>query len=353
MDKGMELFFIAIGAICALMLTSGVVCAADIFVGPSETYTTIQSAENVAVSYDTIIVRDGIYPENVDVDVAHLTIRSENGSANCIVEAANPNDHVFEVTADYVNITGFTVKNATNTWGILLFFVERCNISDNCVLYNYNGIGLDGSYYNDIIGNTVNMNKGHGIGLGYSNNNNITGNTANMNGGDGIDLGNAWSNDIIGNTVNMNEDDGIDLYYSRFNNISCNLVYNNTGAGFYLTQRSTNNTIEYNNIMANGIYNGTSGGYEYNFYNEQSDNVTAEDNYWGTTSSVVIAASIYQGPGLVDYEPFLDFPASCAPFEAPVSPETPEVPTLTPIGLIALVSALSAIAVAAIVRKRR
>jgi len=62
----------AIVAISALVLATGVASAVDRYVGPGETYTTIQSAENVAVSYDTIIVRDGIYSENVDVDVAHL-----------------------------------------------------------------------------------------------------------------------------------------------------------------------------------------------------------------------------------------------------------------------------------------
>ena len=52
---------------------------------------TIQSAVNAANSGDTIIVRDGTYNENVDVNVAHLTIRSESGSANCIVNALDPN----------------------------------------------------------------------------------------------------------------------------------------------------------------------------------------------------------------------------------------------------------------------
>ncbi|MCK5181700.1 MAG: hypothetical protein KAQ73_04085 [Dehalococcoidia bacterium] len=79
-----------------------------------DNFTTIQQAVNNATSGDTIIVRDGTYHENVDVNVAHLTIQSENGTANCVVNASNPDDHVFEVTADWVNITGFTVENATS-----------------------------------------------------------------------------------------------------------------------------------------------------------------------------------------------------------------------------------------------
>jgi pectin methylesterase-like acyl-CoA thioesterase len=116
---GIKLFIIALGAICALVLASGVVSAADIFVGPGETYTTIQSAVTAANPFDTIIVRDGTYTENVDVN-KRLTIRSENGSANCIVNAPDQNDHVFNVTADWVNISGFTVRDATGALGIYL-----------------------------------------------------------------------------------------------------------------------------------------------------------------------------------------------------------------------------------------
>ena len=32
--------------------------------------------------------------------------RSESGAEATIVQAANPNDHIFEITADYVNIKG-------------------------------------------------------------------------------------------------------------------------------------------------------------------------------------------------------------------------------------------------------
>ena len=64
-------------------------------------YAKIQWAVDAAFAGDTIIVRDGTYTENVDVN-KRLTIRSENGSANCIVQAAITVFPVFEVTADYV-----------------------------------------------------------------------------------------------------------------------------------------------------------------------------------------------------------------------------------------------------------
>ena len=74
-----------------------------------DNYTTIQAAVDNAIAGDTIIVRDGTYSENVDVN-KQLTIQSENGADKTIVQTVDSNDHVFEVTADYVNISGFTVK---------------------------------------------------------------------------------------------------------------------------------------------------------------------------------------------------------------------------------------------------
>jgi hypothetical protein len=82
-------------------------------------WNTIQEGVNDANDGDTINVGDGTYVENVDVN-KHLTIRSENGSASTIVQATNSDDHVFEVTVDYVNISGFTVKGATHQAGIYL-----------------------------------------------------------------------------------------------------------------------------------------------------------------------------------------------------------------------------------------
>ena len=109
---------------------------------PSLGNETIQQAVNNASGYDTIIVRDGTYTENVNVDVDNLTIRSENGSANCVVNASDQNDLVFDVTADWVNISGFTVRDATGALGIYLNTVDHCTISENNVSNNIYGIYL-------------------------------------------------------------------------------------------------------------------------------------------------------------------------------------------------------------------
>ena len=124
--------------------------------------TPIQAAITNTIVGNTICVKDGTYNENVDVNVAHLTIHSENSSMNCIVNALDSNDHVFYVNANYVNISGFTVQNATSysKAGICLDNVEHCNVSDNNVSGNNLGILLSSSsnnlIYNNYFNNTNN-----------------------------------------------------------------------------------------------------------------------------------------------------------------------------------------------------
>jgi len=127
----------------------------------------IQDAVDNASSGDTICVKDGSYTENVDVAMDHLTIQSENGSVSTIVQAANSGNHVFEVIANYVNISGFNVTGATGTSraGIYLNGADQCNISDNTASGNWNGIYLKFSNDNILLNNTASNNDGYGIYL--------------------------------------------------------------------------------------------------------------------------------------------------------------------------------------------
>lgn len=62
-----------------------------------------------------IEVRPGTYTENVKVNKS-LTIRSfSENPATTIVQAANPGDHAFTITANHVNISGFTIKKNAYT----------------------------------------------------------------------------------------------------------------------------------------------------------------------------------------------------------------------------------------------
>jgi parallel beta-helix repeat protein len=247
--------------------------------------TSIQAAVIAADPGDTIIVHDGTYIENVVVD-KRLTIRSQNGSAVTTVQANNSADHVFNVTADYVNISGFTVKDA---WGyaagykagIFLSNVTHCNISGNNVTNNGNGIYLwisnntiledntasnstyeggillEYSSNNTIAGNTANSNSGGILVRLSSNNNTLTNNTASNNDWVGILLANSNDTTLLSNTANSNYYSGIRLYQACNNTLTGNNALHNHNDGIELYDSNNNNTISNNTANSNnwdGIY---------------------------------------------------------------------------------------------------
>ena len=232
----------------------GCASAATIYV--PDNFTTIQQAVNDATANEIIIVRDGTYNENVDVNVDHLTIKSENGSDSTIVQAADSNDNVFEVTADYVNITGFAVRAATGEFnGIYLKSVGHCNISDNNASNNGHGIRLWYSNNNTLTNNTATNSNFHGIYLVHSSNNTITNNIASNN-ENGIKLLYSSTNTLTSNTVSNNTLNGIHLYDSGSNNTLTSNTATNNRCGIHLYDSSSNNTLTSNTATNNryGIY---------------------------------------------------------------------------------------------------
>ncbi len=263
-------------ALTVLLVAAGSASATDRHVYADES---IQAAVNAAIPGDTIIVHDGTYIENVVVSTTSLTIRSDNGTALTKVVAASPGKHVFKVTADYVNISGFNVTGA------------KCGLLKA-------GIFLRGP-----------LNPRHT----GSKQCNITGNI------------------ITDNNI------GIRLRNSDGNKITCNWVHHNNKSGFFLSKGSIDNTIEHNNIIENGGQRGD-GSYRWQFNNFQIWNVNATNNYWCPVDSATIDASIWDDEdslgnwrGKVTFEPFERESCPCAP--------VPELPTiaLLAVGLLALV----------------
>jgi parallel beta-helix repeat protein len=130
--------------------------ASYITIPPLVTQRIIQSKIDAAEPGDTIIIEDGIYTENVKVN-KRLTIQSKNGPDKTIIQAVTPDDPVFKVTADYVNIRGFTVKRADT--GIYLYNADYCNISNNNCSNNEEGIYLYESSNNLFKSNNVSNNR--------------------------------------------------------------------------------------------------------------------------------------------------------------------------------------------------
>ena len=238
-------------------------------------YPTIQAAVNAASPGDTIIVRDGTYTENVDVNKDHLTIQSQNGAEKTIVQAANADDNIFEVIADYVNISGFTVRGASeapscgihlksnnskisnntisnNYWGMDISSSLHISIINNLVSHNENGIFLTSSNSNTITNNRVSYND-NGIWLSSSCGNSITHNIASSNRFEGIFLQGSSDNTITNNEASYNNQDGIRLEFSLQNNVANNIASTNRVDGILL-YGSNDNKIKGNSISSNGDF---------------------------------------------------------------------------------------------------
>jgi nitrous oxidase accessory protein len=211
-------------------------------------YSRIQAAVNAANAGDVVIVKDGIYTENVDVK-KRLTIRSENGADFTTVQSTKPYEYIFEIRASYVNISGFTVLGTTTAnycEGIALFS-NYCNISYNTISNSTCGIHIDYSNNNKISGNIV-SNNNRGIDIAFSSNNLISNNNV-MNNKGGIDIYFSNSNIINNNTI-LDNHHGLKLEGSKDNIITNNSVENNKGCGIYFHNVGTDN-VYLNNFINN------------------------------------------------------------------------------------------------------
>ncbi|MCW3136830.1 MAG: C25 family cysteine peptidase [Methanophagales archaeon] len=271
-------------------------------------YAKIQWAVDNASDGGTIIVRDGTYYENIIVN-KQLTIKSENGYANCIINGTGSN--VFVLNADGIRIEGFTITGGWN--GIYLLGSDKNRIRNNKFINN--GLFVHYSYGNIVEDNTVNgkplvyledeadelvhnagqvilvrctnitvmnseltntdvgiellesdnclisdsnisSNNGNGIELENSNNNRISDSTISSNNGNGIELGNSNNNYISNSTISTNNGNGIELGNSNNNHISDSTISSSKGAGIALYD-SYENRIRNNKFINGGLHAGT------------------------------------------------------------------------------------------------
>jgi len=253
------------------VLPSGIIYVPD-------DYAKIQWAVDNATSGDTIIVRNGTYIENVDVNKDHLTIQSENGADSTIVQAANPNDHGFEVTADYVEVDGFAVTGiglggpSESPTGIYLNGVNNCRVSNNRVPSGWHGIGLHYSDYNTLINNTC---RGwHALVISDSSHHNTVVNNTIPPGNFGIHVGggNGSGNIVVNNTIvgnihgicmaghgnnilnNTLVDNGNAVEVDGSGNIIRDNIIESNGCGIEIWLcAASNNVITNNNFLENNL----------------------------------------------------------------------------------------------------
>lgn len=213
--------------------------------GP-DNYTTIQSAIDDSDPGDTIYIFGGFYSEDVKVNKT-LNLTGEDKDTTLIMAGGMGNP--VEVTADWVNITGFTVSGSiSSSRGVYLDSVQNCHITDINASDNQMGIYLYRSGNNIIADNDL-SNSNDGIQLYSSDNNTIINNS--LSGlSAGIRLYFSNNNTVINNDLSNN-------YYGIYLWMSNNtVIVNNTISGTYpdiYLRLSVGNTLS-NNLMArNGI----------------------------------------------------------------------------------------------------
>jgi len=284
-------------------------------------------------------ISSGTYVENVDVG-KRLTLRGE-GASVVTAQAANSNDHVFDVTANWVNISGVNAYGSTTSGKAGIYVgdgIAHSNISNSAASNNYYGIYLDRSNNSILTENTPSKNYMHGIRLAYSSNNTLLNNIVSSDNACTILLYASANNRLINNDVS-NSFKGIFMYTSSNDNlVSGNTASGNRQGGIYL--EGNNNTITGNNALNNGNFgillesssnntlyhnnlDGNTNNNAYDYGNNQWDS-GSEGNYYsdyvGTDSNGDgIADTPYPIPGgsSVDRYPLM-VPWDAAPTTGPV-----------------------------------
>lgn len=259
----------------------------------SGNYSNIQDAIDNASDGDTVFVYNGTYYENV---VLNKSINLAGENRNTTIIDANGTGDVVNITADRVNISGFTIRNGSdgidvdsnfnnitgnnissnNYLGIYLSSSSKNNtILGNDISNNYAGMGLNYSSDNTILSNNI-SNNGGGIVLSSSSNNNILGNAISSNDDEGIWLDSSSDNAISGNNISSNNDEGIYLYLSSNNTILGNTINSNDDEGLYLYFSSDNN------ILSNNVSNNDEGIY---LYLSSDNNLLYHNNFINNTQN--------------------------------------------------------------------
>jgi parallel beta-helix repeat protein len=207
--------------------------------GPGN-YTTIQEAIIAANPGYTVYVYNGTYYEHITIDKP-LTMVGEDRDTT-IIDGNWLGPDIVLITADWVNVTGFTMFQGgagVGDAGIELAGVENCHISDNIISIGYFGIRVLGGTNNNISGNHISLIWASGVLVSSSNNLTVEGNNITED-DTGIRILNSENITVTGNELSLNDVYSIYARDSRFSEIVANNFYiGSDGVHLYDTEQIT------------------------------------------------------------------------------------------------------------------
>jgi parallel beta-helix repeat protein len=227
-------------------------------------YRTIQAAVDAAVDGNTIVVKEGIYAENIVINKKLSVLAYDQYTAVITGDLSNGLDNQFnplvEIEANGVYLWGFKIEIYTGPIsylkGIYIKNSEDITIVQNILTNgneNKNGLGIDVEYSKniEIIDNDITNCNICGIRIKSSNYNIIRDNAI----VDCEEYGGIWISDgnnniIYNNEIFSNDAWGIRLDNTHYNNIDDNRIEFNS---VHLSE-SNYNTVTNNKLMDAGIY---------------------------------------------------------------------------------------------------
>ena len=207
--------------------------------GPGN-YSKIQDAIDNATNGDTIFVYSGTYSENITIQHT-ISLLGENKDNTIIV--GDETARVVNVSADYVNITGFTILNGYE--GILIE-ARYARIAHNRIINSAYGIGLKFPYMNEKNipkkpFESISWNRTHS----HQNDFHIIVDNTFSNNEIGVIIFLYSCNNTVASNVFLQSRLGVAIFGSHNNSLTNNTFVN---SGLYVSNDTSSNTIVNNTV---------------------------------------------------------------------------------------------------------
>jgi parallel beta-helix repeat protein len=205
------------------------------------------------ITTDPITAAQSPDPYEFRIDGAALI---ENSTVEKMKDLSGTDADGIQVYSDDVKIINSTIHFSEGN-GVYVDNGEVSITNSTITNNNYSGLLIYQSSNNNIIGNNISSNNETGIYLDHSSYVNIIKNIIFENGIngrlhklDGIHIESSSNNNIIGNNISSNNECGIDIYTSSNNNkIKNNTIWSNYYNGIHLVYSDGNN-ISGNNVSS-------------------------------------------------------------------------------------------------------